>query len=429
MSVSATTCQPFVFEGFESFRNLTNVFVGLAVFSGGFVLFEPAPYELILAAILGVGILCGLRIPRGVLPLLTLTAVYSFGGVIASFQMDDYMRGLIYSAVTFFLGLTACFFAITIRQDMGRLRLIFRVYVAAAVATSIPGILGYFDVSGFGLFTRYERAQGVFADPNVFAPFLVAPALYLIYGIMVRSVTLMPARLFCLGIILLGLFLAFSRGAWGMFAAAGFLFYFLILVCERHPVRRIKFILFGVFGIVALSLALITALQFDAVYSIFQQRAELVQDYDGARLGRFARHLIGFELALSTPLGLGPLEFGYIYGEDTHNVYLKGLMGYGWLGFVCWMLLIVWTVISGFKLLFNDRPWRVYFQIAYVVFLCHLVLGWIIDVDHWRHVYLMLGIVWGCIMLEKKWQQQRILSSQRPTYDTPAQLITNGQMA
>ena len=156
------------------------------------------------------------------------------------------------------------------------------------------------------MFTRYERAQGVFADPNVFAPFLVAPALYLIYGIMNRSVTMLPVRMLCLGIILAGLFLAFSRGAWGMFAAAVCLFYFLILVCERHPMKRIKFVLFGVFGIATMILALIAALQIDVVYSIFQQRAELVQEYDGARLGRFARHLIGFELALSTPLGLGP---------------------------------------------------------------------------------------------------------------------------
>ena len=58
-----------------------------------------------------------------------------------------------------------------------------------------------------------------------------------------------------------------------------------------------------------------------------------MQDYDGARLGRFARYGIGFQMAMEHPLGIGPLVFGTIYGEDTHNIWLKALMDYGWLGF------------------------------------------------------------------------------------------------
>ena len=42
---------------------------------------------------------------------------------------------------------------------------------------------------------------------------------------------------------------------------------------------------------------LVVALQFDAVYDVFEQRARVVQEYDGAQLGRFARHMIGFQWA------------------------------------------------------------------------------------------------------------------------------------
>lgn len=382
--------------------SIMNFFMGLAIFMSGFVTFEPAPYELLLAAMLGVSLIFGLRIPVGILPILIAVSTFTLGGIISSFQIDDYSRGIIYNLVTLFLGFTSVFFAIIIANEMGRLRLIFRIYVVAAALTSILGILGYFGLPGFDVFTRYGRAQGAFADPNVFAPFLIAPILYLIYGIMNRSVTMLPIRAGFLFVILLGEFLAFSRGGWGVTTLSALMFYSLLLLNEPKPETRAKYILMGVAGLATLILALTVALQIDAIADIFVQRAQVVQNYDGARLGRFARHAIGFELALSQPWGIGNLEFGQLYGEDEHNVYLRSLLSYGWIGFVSWLAIILWPLAVGFKMLFLNRPWQVYFQICYVVFFCHLLLAWVIDIDHWRHVYLLLGIMWGCILLEKK---------------------------
>ena len=158
-------------------------------------------------------------------------------------------------------------------------------------------------------------------------------------------------------------------------------------------------------GFVGVVFAVIAALQVDAVWEIIQQRAKLVQDYDGQRLGRFARHLIGFKLALTNPLGIGTLQFGIIYGEDEHNVYLRSLMTYGWIGFLSWITIVFTPMIVGFRSLFLPRPWQPYFQIAYVALLGHLFVGWVIDIDHWRHVYLTLGLLWGVIILE--WDYRR----------------------
>ena len=390
------------------FDRLANAAIAVAVFSGGFVIFEPAPYELLLAGLLAIFFLLGLRVPKEILPVLIPVTTFTIGGVISSFMIDDYQRGLIYNAVTFFLGLTSVFFALLIKQDMGRIRLIFRAYVLAAFFTSILGIIGYFGVPGFDTFTRYERAQGAFADPNVFAPFLVVPILYLLYGVMNRSVALLPIRLGLLGIILLGELLAGSRAGWGLTFVTVGLFYVLLLVNEPRSQVRAKYILMGVAGFVSLIVAVIGALQVDAVWEIISQRAKVVQEYDGARIGRFARHAIGFELALSKPFGIGNLEFGYLYGEDEHNVYLRSLLSYGWLGFVSWLTIVLWPLIAGFKLLFLKRPWQPYFQIAYVVFFGHLLVAWVIDIDHWRHVYLLIGILWGCILLENSYRKGKL---------------------
>jgi len=141
-------------------------------------------------------------------------------------------------------------------------------------------------------------------------------------------------------------------------------------------------------------------LQFDAVSDMFSERAKVVQDYDGQRLGRFARHAIGFEWALENPLGIGPMEFGIILDEDTHNIWVKALMAYGWLGFVSWFAIIVTTLVAGGRLVLKNRPWQPFLMCAWSAFVAHLFLGWVIDMDHWRHFYLLIGIIWGCMALE-----------------------------
>lgn len=383
-------------------RRLSDWCIALAVFSGGFVLFEPAPYELLLAGFMAIFFLFGLRIHRDVMPVLVTVTLFSLGGFISSFMIEDYNRGMLYNAVTLFLGLTSVFFALLILSDRDRLRLIFRVYVVAAFVTSLLGILGYFGFPGMEMFTRYGRAQGAFADPNVFAPFMIPPMLYLIYGIMNRSVTKFPFRAAFLVVILAGIFLAYSRAAWGLAVFSGGAFYFLLLLTERKPRMRARYILFGTFGLTVMLIGILGALQIEAVSKVFFERAQLVQSYDGNRLGRFARHLIGFELATQHPFGIGSLEFGKIYGEDEHNVYLRALLSYGWLGFASFLFMVFLPLIAGFKSLFRQRPWQAYFQIAYVVFVGHLLVGWVIDIDHWRHFYLLLGVLWGCILLERR---------------------------
>lgn len=386
---------------------LQNLMIGIVIFLGGFVIFEPAPYELVLIITLVVWFILGLRIPRAIFPLLILFSIFNTGGIISSFQMVDHKSGFTYVAVSFFLALTSVFFAIIISNDAKRLPLIFNVYVASAVISTMLGLLGYFHISGFGMFTKFERAAGAFQDPNVFGPFLTAPILYLVYRLLNASIKSVIPITALLGILALGLFLAFSRAAWGLTAFSLLLFYALLFINEQRARVRLKYIVLAVCGTVALILAFVAILQIDEVSKLFLQRAKVVQDYDGGTMGRFERHALGFKLALENPLGIGPLVFAKYFIEDTHNIFLKSLMAYGWLGFVCWLTMMFWTLIAGFKLLFRPRPWQIYHQIAYTIFVGHCFVGIVIDTDHWRHFYLMIGIIWGCILLEKQWQAKR----------------------
>jgi O-antigen ligase len=382
----------------------TAVFVGVLL--SGFVIREPAPYELYMAALIAVWAMFGLRISRPVVPLLVLLIAFNIGGMISMTQMSDLMETPLYLAVSLFLAFSAVFFASVTEAQPSLFKLIFQAWTLSAVVTATLGIAGYFHAfPGADVFTLYDRAAGAFQDPNVFGPFLVLPATYMLYRLMTGSIARMP--LYAVPLLLLcgGIFFSFSRGAWGLFAAAAILLIGALFLQSSSGLFRLRIVVMSVMAVGLLLVAIIVILQIPGVDEFFLSRAQFAQDYDSARLGRFARYAIGFQVALEHPLGIGPLVFGTIYGEDTHDIWLKALMDYGWLGFVSWVAMVCWTIAAGFKLLFRDRPWQPYLLCAYVVFVGHVFLGSIIDTDHWRHFFMLLGMVWGGVALEYRYQR------------------------
>ncbi|MEP3438269.1 MAG: O-antigen ligase family protein [Hoeflea sp.] len=383
---------------------LASLCIAFGVFLSGFVIREPAPYEVFLAVLIGIWALFGLRLSRHIAPLIALYLIFNIGGMFSILTMEDVKDTPMYMAVSLFLAFTSMFFAAIIEADQRRLPLIFRAYLAAAIITSLLGILGYLGaLPGGEVFTRYGRAMGAFQDPNVFGPYLVLPTLYLMHGLLTGTLKAAPLRIAGLLILVLGVFFSFSRAAWGLLAISMMLLVMIMLIRERTGAFRLKILVMTLIGALLLVGAIIVALQVDQIADLFSDRAKLVQSYDGARLGRFERHAIGFLMAMEHPLGIGPLEFGLMWGEDTHNIWLKALMDYGWLGFVSYLVLISWTLVLGFRFLLRDRPWQPYLMLAYIVLLGHTLIGSVIDTDHWRHFYMLMGIVWGCIALEMRW--------------------------
>ncbi|CDZ62873.1 LpsH [Neorhizobium galegae bv. orientalis] len=383
--------------------------IAFGVFLSGFVISEPAPYELIMVIQIGIWFLLGLKISRTVAPILVMLLTFNMSGLFSMFVMKDMSGAPMYFAVSTFLALSSVFYAAIIENDHRRLNLIFKAWVAAAIITSLLGILGYFNAfPGSHVFTRYNRAMGAFQDPNVFGPYLVAPLLYLLYRLLTGQ--LMKAPLLIAGILVLalGIFLSFSRAAWGLLIFAGIALVIVMLLKERTTAFRFKILAIAGGAAIFLVLALAIALQFPQVSDLFTNRAKLVQDYDGARLGRFERHKIGFLMAMERPLGLGPMAFGKIFGEDEHNIWLKTLTTYGWLGAITYQIMIWSTLWFGFRYMLRERPWQAYLMVAWVMILGHAIIGNVIDTDHWRHFYLLLGIVWGCMALE-----HRFIRSQR----------------
>lgn len=388
--------------------------VCLGVFLSGFVVREPAPYELYMAGLIAVWAFAGLRISRSVMPLLILLVLFNIGGMISMTQMSNLMDTPLYIAVSLFLAFTAVFFAAVTESNPGLYRLIFQAYILSAVLTSTVGIIGYFGLlPGTEMFTKYGRAAGAFQDPNVFGPFLTLPGIYLLYKVLTGNPVKMVAYAIPLLIISGGIFFSYSRGAWGLFGASAILLTGALFLQSDSGKFRLKLVMMSIAAVSLLVLAMLVVLQIPGVADMLSNRAQLVQEYDGARLGRFARYGIGFLMAMEHPLGIGPLVFGQMLGEDTHNIWLKAVLDYGWLGLACWVIMIGWTLAAGFRLLFRDRPWHPFVLCAYVVLVGHVALGTFIDTDHWRHFYMLLGLVWGGIALEARHQANLRLEAAR----------------
>ncbi|WP_160005834.1 O-antigen ligase [Rhizobium sp. 18055] len=395
-------------------RLIGSAAVAFGVFLSGFVIDEPAPYELWMAALVGLWFILGLRISRYTAPLLALLLTFNVGGMLSLTQMKDLADGPMYVAVSSFLALTAVFYAAIIEDSHRRLPLIFNAWTFAAVITSMLGILGYFHAfPGSEVFTLYDRAKGAFQDPNVFGPFLVPPSLYLVHGILTGQLRTAPIKAAALLILALGVFLSFSRAAWGLFLLGIALLIFVMLLKERSGAFRLRILVLSLAAILMMVVSLVIALQFPKVSDLFSTRAQLVQQYDGEHLGRFERHRIGFTMMMERPLGIGPMVFGTIFPEDEHNIWLKSLTTYGWLGFTSYIGMLCWTLYLGFKNLLKDRPWQPYLMIGWIGVLGHATIGNVIDIDHWRHVYLLFGVVWGCSALEARHISSQIALSRR----------------
>ncbi|MEM8812085.1 MAG: O-antigen ligase family protein [Pseudomonadota bacterium] len=393
------------------------VIVWICIFSSGFVIREPAPYELMLVPVIaGWFIFGGLKLYPQFGPAFLLMMLFSAGGFLSLTQATTFDVGPMFVTVTLFLVITFFFFANLIAMNRRVLPVIRNAYIISATIVATLGTLGYFGViPGAELFTLFDRAKGTFEDPNVFGPFLVFPIALLTHDLLTRPLSRTFWQVPIILILLFGLFLSFSRTAWGMAFVTLLTVTVIVFISDPRPIVRMRIFAIAAAGIVLLGAGLAVALSFDAVADLFSERAKLAQPYDSARLGRFARYSYGFTMAFESPLGIGPMQFRNFFPEDPHNVYMKSLLDYGWIGGFGYIGFTLWTVVRGFPLVFKSADWSVMYRAAYVTFLAHVFGGLVIDTDHWRHLFLIYGIVWGCIIIaERDKLAQRAVASAPP---------------
>jgi hypothetical protein len=383
---------------------LRGMLLWLTGFAGAFVFIEPSPYEFVAIITILLFVLTGVALQSALAPLVLMLVAMNVGYLIAVAPVGDQSKPVAWALISIFLAVTAIFYAAMLGTNTHqRLQFLMRGYLAAALIASLVASAAYFQMFGGAsdIFMLYGRARGTFNDPNLLGAFLVLPALLVFQRILAGRLIVRSGLM--LLIMLAGLFLSFSRGAWTQFACSAMVLMASTFFTSRSQSERFRIVLLAICGMLAAA-ALVTALlSIERVSDLFRERAVLEQSYDIGRYGRLGRYVPGVELALEHPLGIGPLQFYLLFIEDPHNTFLNSFMSGGWLAGFGYLALSAVTLAMSTRFLFVRVPWQSQYHAIYAAYVGVIGESIIVDIDHWRHYFLILGVLWGLMAASRRY--------------------------
>jgi hypothetical protein len=378
----------------------------LFVACGAFASIEPSPYELFFVLCLLAFGARALTFDRALIPLILGFAIYDAGGILALVPFVEDRESSTFVAISVYISITAVFFAALIARDpLQRMRTIRSGYVAGGVVASCFAIIGYFDIAGLAEhFTLSARASGTFKDPNVLGSFLAPALVWLTQDLMLKRVRLLRVVVPLL-LMLTALLLSFSRGAWGVWAASTILMIGLTFLTSDSAALRQRIVALSVLSLIAVAILLAIALSIPAIHDVFLIRASLNQDYDLGETGRFGAQFRSLPMLLDLPFGFGPLQFRqHFSGADPHNVYINAFASYGWIGGLGFAALTAATIYCGWRLVFQRTPLQTQAIAVWSCLFIQMAQGFQIDTDHWRHLFLLFGALYGLAAAERRYR-------------------------
>jgi O-antigen ligase len=357
---------------------------------------EPAPSDGVFAILMAVGLVTGRfdisRVPLTVFALVgSLIALNLISAVEA---LDPAVAGR-YFAITLYLGVFSIWFTGYLRSER-RARLVVVTIVVGAVLVAVPSTLALFAPVPSGellLTVDGLRAQGLFKDPNVFGPFLIPPALFLLEELMrprlLRFRTSTKALMFLA--LVLGVLFSYSRAAWAnLVIAIGVML--VVMALRRGGGRRAALILVLVTFAAGAAVATIAV---TGSLGFLQERASF-QSYD---VQRFGAQRTGVELAERYPFGIGPGQFDVLSPVSTHSMYVRVLAEQGVLGlFTVLALVLVTLVLAARNAVLGRDTYGIGSAALLGIWVGIVVNSFVVDTLHWRHLWVVAALVWAGAM-------------------------------
>lgn len=317
----------------------------------------------------------------------TIASLPHFGEEVGNLNglRDSVNFELIAKTFAISIGVISAF--VSMSFDRRRFETFMKVYIASCVMAAILGTIGF--VLQLDLLTWDGRARGLLDDPNMYGSFLLPSAIFCVYFL---SRPKQRGKLLVLGalaIILLGVMLSFSRIA--QVATFSCMFGYVAFNYRRRPQRLILIV--GTLLVSALTIFAILSLVSPEFTTKFLGRFTLAEPYDLGSEGRYARYLLVLPMIIQNPLGIGVLQLTKIFPEPIHDIWLSSFVNYGWVAGFTWIILAVSSVVVS---ILNYR--RTGDEIVVAVLIGLVGIVWCASLhegEHWRHMWLFYGLVWG----------------------------------
>ncbi len=384
----------------------TATLVALVMASSSIVYFEPAPFDLLVLVILGVWLTFStIKIAdssaAGVLLCLCTLAVVIQA---ASLLLDD--SNVRFAIITLYMVVLAIASFAVASSYPSVLKVALIGYVLGAVIVTAFAMSIMLLSVPFPVDVTYGelRLQGFFKDANVLAPFLVSALMVLLASSYGRTAAPLSfswiGRYLAVTILLGGILLAYSRGGWVGLVVTVAVYMATLLVARR--VVGVSTLL-SLIIVLAILVYVIPRINLDPD-SFLVQRAKL-QSYDTTRFSVQEDALAGFRDA---PLfGHGPGSADFLLKQSTHSLYLRILFENGLVGAISIGALIlgaVWHSLR-FTMRATSLESQRYGALLFSVLVGSLVIGSVIDILHWRHVWIFVGLGWACASVQARGDQ------------------------
>lgn len=364
--------------------------IWLLLLLSAFVRIEPAPYDLYLVVLFGVGIATPLLQFRQYLlsPMIVL-AIFILSNAVSILFANELEGTTEFLTITLYLIVTWAFFVgLFGRYGIKGIEIAWSGYVVAAVLSAAVALLIAVGliVDPHWFLWGEVRAVGLFKDPNVFGAYLVPPAVYTILKSGHGKWTHRMLWLLIFMVLSFGILLSMSRGAWANYFVALVTFFLISIMLGRNtsfrPVLKVVFVVAAV---------IIYAASQTELGALLEQRLSF-QSYDEER---FHTQALALQSVLSNPFGIGPGQSEIQFQYATHSLYLRLLSEYGWVGLFSFMSFVLMTVYRAFRgMTAASFEQRDKFLLIVSVLCGALINSLFIDSLHWRHLWFLLALPW-----------------------------------
>jgi len=379
------------------FRYDLAVAIGVALLA--VVRVEPAPVDAAFAVIMIVAAVTGrFRLNQAPLSMVCLCGAFVALNVLSMMDAVDIARAIKFVSITIYL-LAFAIWTCGYVDRRSRARRVIRVYIGAAVVSALFATIAlrmHFPGSVYLITDDGERGMGLFKDPNVYGPFLVPAALILLEEMLRPSLLRRGRFLKSIGflILVIGVVFSYSRAA-ALNLAVGIAVMLLVLTFRRGAGKR-------AFALFAVVLVVVSAVGWVVVASgslqFLEQRARF-QTYDTQRFGA---QRTGIELAEEHPIGIGPGQFEVLSPVSAHSTYIRALAEEGVLGAAVLFALMFGVLLIAARNAVTGRSTYGIGSMALLAAWCGALANSVfVDTLHWRHLWLIAGLIWAAAMADQ----------------------------